>query len=225
MLKPILDFFCSSIGKKLIMCLSGLFLVIFLVVHLGLNLTALYSRELYEATCEFMDKTTAVQLLVPVLAGGFVVHIIYSLFIELQNLRARPIGYAVPNKAQAASWASTHMFVLGLIVLGFLVIHFAHFWWKMQLQSFLGHEPANAYDLLEAFFSKWYYCALYIVWIVAVYFHVSHGFWSAFQTLGISSSTWLPRLKIAAQIYATVVALAYILIPIYFFFGLQNMLR
>ena len=221
-LQNIIDFLCSSIGKKLIMSLSGFFLMVFLVVHLSLNLTALYSRELYEATCEFMDKTTAVQLLVPVLAGGFIVHIICSLFIELQNLRARPIGYAVSNKAQAASWASKNMFVLGLIVLGFLIIHFFHFWSKMQLQSFLGHEPANAYDLLVEFYSQPFYCIFYIVWLCALYFHISHGFWSAFQTLGVTNSNWLPRLKFVAQVYAVVVILAFMFIPVYFYFGLQK---
>ncbi len=215
----IVEFLCSSIGKKLIMSLSGFFLLCFLVVHLSLNLTALYSRELYETTCEFMDKTTVVQFLVPVLAGGFIVHILCCLFIELQNWRARPVGYAVGSRGKAASWASKNMFALGLIVLGFLVIHFFHFWSKMQLLSFMGHEPENAYDLLITFFSKGYNCLFYIVWLVAVYFHISHGFWSAFQTLGVSNSTWLPRLKVLAQLYAVPVILAFMVIPLYFYLG------
>ncbi len=215
-------FLCSSIGKKLIMSLSGLFLVVFLVVHVLLNLAALVSRELYELACEFMDTNFFVQILVPVLALGFIVHIICSIIIELQNQTARPVKYLATNKAKAASWASKNMFVLGLIVLGFLGLHFFHFWSKMQLQSFLGNDPANAYDLLVELFSKWYYCVIYIVWIFALYFHISHGFWSAFQSIGMSNARWIPRLQFLAKIYAAIVTVAFISIPIYFFFGLQT---
>jgi len=201
------------------MSLSGLFLVVFLVVHLLLNLAALYSRELYEMACEFMDTNMFVQIMVPVLASGFIVHILCSIVIELKNQTARPVKYLVTNKAKAASWASKNMFALGLIVLGFLALHFCHFWAKMQMQHFLGNEPANAYDLLVVIFSKWYNCVLYIIWLGALYFHVSHGFWSAFQSIGMNTSTWLPRLQFLAKVYAVVVTLAYIAIPIYFFFG------
>ena len=204
------------------MSLSGLFLVIFLVVHLLLNLTALYSRELYELVCEFMDTNILVQIMVPVLALGFIVHIIFSMVIELKNQTARPVQYLTPNKAKTSSWASKNMFVLGLIVLGFLGLHFFHFWAKMQLQSFLGGEPANAYDLLVALFSKWYYCVLYVIWLCALYFHISHGFWSAFQSIGMDNAKWIPRLQFLAKVYATVVTLAFISIPVYFFLGLQK---
>lgn len=215
-------FIHSSIGKKLIMSLSGLFLVIFLVVHVLLNLSALYSRKLYEAVCEFMDENILVQIMVPVLALGFVVHIIYSLIITLNNQAARPVKYLTPNKTKTSSWASKNMFVLGVIVLGFLGLHMCHFWAKMQLQHFLGNEGANAYDLLVELFGKWYYCVLYVVWIGALYFHISHGFWSAFQSIGFSNAKWIPRLQFLAKIYAVVISLAFISIPIYFFLGLQN---
>jgi succinate dehydrogenase / fumarate reductase cytochrome b subunit len=207
------------------MSLSGAFLVIFIAVHLLLNLTALYSRKLYETACEFMDTNVFVQILVPVLALGFIVHIIYSIIITLSNQSARPVKYLTANKATTSSWASKNMFVLGVIVLGFLSLHFCHFWAEMQLQHFLGKEGANAYDLLVALFSKWYYCVLYIVWISALYFHISHGFWSAFQSIGLNNSVWLPRLQLIAKIYAAVVTLAFISIPIYFFLGLQNILK
>lgn len=213
-------FLCSSIGKKLIMSLSGLFLVVFLVVHLLLNMAALLSRELYEMACEFMDTNLFVQIMVPVLAMGFIVHIVCSIVIELKNQTARPVKYLAANQAKAASWASKNMFVLGLIVLGFLCMHFFHFWSKMQLQSFLGNEPANAYDLLVNLFSKWYYCLLYIVWVCALYFHISHGFWSAFQSIGLTNARWIPRLQFLAKLYAIVVTLGFIIIPVYFFLGL-----
>jgi succinate dehydrogenase / fumarate reductase cytochrome b subunit len=204
------------------MSLSGLFLVIFLVVHVSLNLTALFSRAAYEAACEFMDTNLLVQVMVPVLALGFIVHIIFSIFVTLKNQTTRPVGYLVSSKTVASSWASKNMFVLGIIVLGFLSLHFSHFWVKMQFQHFIGHDGANAYDLLVELFSKWYYCLIYIAWVIALYFHISHGFWSAFQSIGASNSKWIPRLQTLAKLYAIVVTLAFISIPIYFFCGLNN---
>jgi succinate dehydrogenase / fumarate reductase cytochrome b subunit len=204
------------------MSLSGLFLLIFLVVHVSINLLALLSREAYEAACAFMDTNIFVQIMVPVLALGFIVHIICSIFVTLKNQTARPVKYLVPNKAAASSWASKNMFVLGVIVLGFLGLHFFHFWSKMQLQHILGHDGENAYDLLVALFSQWYFCILYIVWVIALYFHISHGFWSAFQSIGANNSKWLPRLQLIAKIYAIIITIAFISIPVYFFFGLNN---
>ncbi|MBP5622946.1 MAG: hypothetical protein J6X44_13135, partial [Thermoguttaceae bacterium] len=112
------------------MSLSGLFLLIFLVLHLALNIAALVSRELYEVVCAFMDTNPLVQVMVPVLAGGFVVHILFSMFIEFNNWTARPreMAYRVPNKSKATSWASKNMFVLGIIVICFLLFHLCHFW-------------------------------------------------------------------------------------------------
>lgn len=217
-------FIFSSIGKKIILSLTGAFLMIFLLLHVSLNLTALYSRELYAAVCEFMDKSLLVQIMVPVLASGFIFHIVFSIWIELRNCAARPrsMRYRVPCKAKTASWASNNMLVLGLVVLGFLALHFFHFWSKMQLQHMLGHDGASAYDLVVATFSKWYYCVLYIIWLAAISYHVSHGLWSAFQTLGMNNKAWLPRLKMLGKIYAVIIFLAYIIIPIYFYLGLYK---
>jgi succinate dehydrogenase / fumarate reductase cytochrome b subunit len=155
--------------------------------------------------------------MVPVLAAGFVVHIICSIIVTLKNQTARPVKYLVPNKAEASSWASKNMFVLGVIVFGFLGLHFLHFWSKMQLQHLLGNEGEIAYDLLINLFSKWYYCVLYIAWIIALYFHISHGFWSAFQSIGLNNSKWIPRLQLIAKLYAIAVTAAFISIPVYFY--------
>lgn len=217
-----INFLCSSIGKKLIMSLSGLFLLIFLVLHLALNFAALFSRELYESVCEFMDTNLLVQIMVPVLAAGFIIHILFSMFVEFKNWTARPraIAYRVPNKSKALGWESKYMFVLGVIIVGFLVLHLVNFWAKMQLQHFIGGEPENAYDLLIALFKNPYYCAAYIVWFAALYFHVSHGFWSAFQSIGVSNSKWLPRLQFLAKIYAAVIFLGFSAVPLCVLSGL-----
>jgi succinate dehydrogenase / fumarate reductase cytochrome b subunit len=204
------------------MSLSGLFLVVFLLLHVSVNLTALFSRGAYEAACHFMDTNILIQVMVPVLALGFAVHILFSVIITVNNRKARPVKYSVSNKTEASSWASKNMFVLGVIVLGFLGLHLSHFWAKMQLQHFIGNHGENPYDLLVTLFNQWYYCILYIAWIVALYFHISHGFWSAFQSLGVNNSKWIPRFQLIAKIYAIIVALAFISIPVYFFLGLHQ---
>ena len=216
------SFLFSSIGKKFIISLSGLFLLVFLAFHLALNLTAIFSREYYEAVCEFMDTNWLIKIMVPVLALGFIVHIIFATYFEFKNKTARPITmrYEVATQTKGVSWASKNMFVLGVIVLGFLGMHFFHFWSKMQLQGFLGKEEANAYDLVKELFSDSKYCAVYIVWILAITYHVLHGFWSAFQSLGASNSLWIPRLQFLAKIYAAVIFLGYVSIPICFYFGI-----
>ncbi len=213
------NFLCSSIGKKLIMSLSGLFLVIFLLVHLALNLTALISESAYNAVCALMNENILIQIMVPVLAGGFIVHILFSMFVEFKNWTGRPrdMHYAVANKSKATSWASKNMFVLGVIVILFLLIHLFHFWSKMQLMSWIGGEEANPYQLVVKTFSCPFTCVIYILWFAAIYYHVSHGFWSAFQTLGLSNSKWLPRLQFLAKLYAIVVFWGFTLVPVCFY--------
>ncbi len=202
------------------MSLSGLFLLIFLALHLALNLAALVSPELYESVCKFMEVNTFVRIMVPVLPAGFIVHILFSLFIEFNNWTARPreIAYRVPNRSKATSWASKNMFVLGIIVLCFLFFHLCHFWAHMQLQQFIGGEIEDGYKLVVDLFRSspfsLFNCALYIVWFCAIYYHVSHGFWSAFQTIGMNNSVWLPRLQCLAKLYAAVIFLGNSLIPI-----------
>lgn len=208
----------SSIERKLIMSISGLFLIIFLTLHLFINLTSLISREAYEAACRFMDENIFIQIMVPVLALGFVIHILMGIILTIQNRKARPIGYTVKSKTQI-SWASKNMLVLGLIVLGLLVLHLSHFWAKMQLQHFLGNEGENPYDLVKTLFSNGWYVAMYIIWIVALCYHITHGFWSMFQSMGVTNRKWIPRLQKIAVIYSHTIMVGYILIPVYFYLG------
>lgn len=211
------NIFSSSIGKKLIMSISGLFLVIFLLLHLTINALSLISQEAFNAGCAFMSHPV-VQVFVPVLAFGFFIHILYAIILTLKNLKARPVKYAVNSTAKASTWASRNMFVLGLIVLGFLGLHLTHFWYKMQWMEWTGgaveHDP---YSLLVALFSKPVYVAIYLVWIWALWFHLCHGFWSGIQTLGFNNTKWLSRWQCIAKIYATIVAVGFSIIPLYFF--------
>jgi len=212
------NIFTSSIGKKLIMSLSGLFLMAFLALHAGINLLILSGRDAYNAACHFMDTNPFIQVMVPVLAFGFFIHIVYAAYLTWNNRKARGAqNYAVSNKTQASSWAARNMFVLGIIVLGFLCLHLTHFWTKMQLAHYLtGEGAADPYGLVAELFTQPVNSIIYIIWITALWFHLTHGFWSAFQTIGMNNSKWICRWKVMAYVYATVVALAFLAIPVYF---------
>ncbi|MCE5224444.1 MAG: succinate dehydrogenase cytochrome b subunit [Porphyromonadaceae bacterium] len=209
----------SSIGKKLIMSISGLFLIVFLTVHMVMNLVAVFSLEGYDAVCEFMGTNPIIQLMVPVLAAGFIVHIIYAGMLTLQNQKARGNDkYATSSKTQV-NWASKNMFVLGIIVLGVLCFHLTHFWAKMQLLEWQGEESMLGSDLVVTVFKNPVVVAIYLVWIWALWFHLTHGFWSALQTLGTNNKKWYGRLKCIGIIYATILALGFSIVAVYFFFG------
>ncbi len=209
------NFFTSSIGKKVIMSLSGLFLILFLLVHLVANTAYIFGPDSFNVVIDFMS-TPLILAIVPVLAAGFAIHILYSIYLTVTNLMARgKERYAVTNRADSDSWASKNMFVLGVIVLGFLVLHLTHFWAKMQLPQFLGGEVQDANILMAATFSKLWMVILYIVWFAALWFHLTHGFWSALHTVGISNQKWIGRLRVVSYIYASLIFLGFSFIAIY----------
>lgn len=215
------NIFSSSIGKKLIMSISGLFLIVFLLLHLAINLALLISKEAYNAACHFMDTNIFIQIMVPVLALGFAIHIIYAIIITAKNQKARPVKYAVNSTAKASTWASRNMFVLGVIVVGFLGLHLTQFWYKMQFQHFIGgHSHPDPYTLVSDLFRQPLHAIIYIVWIWALWFHLCHGFWSALQTVGANNQKWIARWQCISKIYATIVAVGFTVIPLYFLLGL-----
>ncbi|MFA6335062.1 MAG: succinate dehydrogenase cytochrome b subunit [Bacteroidales bacterium] len=208
------NIFTSSIGKKLIMSITGLFLILFLLVHLIANSAYLFGSEAFDTIIVIMGSPVVVAM-VPVLAAGFIIHIFYATFLTLTNLKARGSEkYAVPHKGRTDSFASKNMFVLGLIVLGFLVFHLTHFWAKMQLPELTGGEPENVNDLMSLTFGNIWVVIAYVIWFGALWYHLTHGFWSAFQTLGLNNSKWLNRWKVIAYIYATFIFLGFFTIAV-----------
>jgi succinate dehydrogenase / fumarate reductase cytochrome b subunit len=207
----------SSITKKLVMSISGLFLILFLTLHAALNLVAVFSLEAYDAACEFMGTNPVVQVMVPVLAAGFAVHIAMAFVLTWQNRKARGTEkYASGSKAKV-SWASQNMLVLGLVVLGFLVVHLSQFWAKMQLREWTGQEAVKGSELVVEIFSNPLNAIMYIVWILALAFHLIHGFWSAFQSMGLNNSKWTKRIKITSHLYVTLITASFLTTVIYFY--------
>ncbi len=210
------NLFSSSIGKKLVMSLSGLFLIVFLLLHMVLNMTVFGGAETYNAMCEFMDTNIFIKIMVPVLAAGFIFHIVYAVIVTIGNRGARPVRYRVQNLSKSSTWESRNMFVLGLIVIAFLVLHLYDFWANMQLQHFVGGEVAESpYDLVVSRFANPVVALCYIIGVWALWFHLQHGFWSAFQTIGLSNQLWIRRWKCVAKVYAWIIALGYTAVVVY----------
>ena len=224
--------FNSSIGKKFIQSISGAFLVIFLLLHGTINFFSvidsftgkygvvanddkLFSAGdgLFKLGCDFMS-TTFIDIMVPILALGFLIHIIYGCWLSWQNVKARGgwKRYEVASKASADSWSAKNMFVLGIVILGFICFHLTHFWAKMQLPEMfgVGTFENNPYLLLNATFGKWWILVLYLIWFAAIWLHLVHGFWSMFQTVGWSGQTWFKRLKVIGVVVATIIVLMFV---------------
>lgn len=217
--------FNSSIGKKLIMSISGLFLMAFLLVHLIVNLMLLVGNgETFNRAAHFMATNPVIKVIEPLLAIGFIVHILYASIITLQNRKKRPIGYLKTSSNGVTSWASKNMYILGGTVLIFLVIHIANFYWQLKFGEVatLSYDNGliqikDTYSLVSGLFiAYWWYDLIYVVGAILLGFHLSHGFWSAFQTVGWNNKIWVKRLEVVAYIYAIIIAVGFSIIPLYF---------
>ena len=215
----------SSIGRKLIMSITGTFLVLFLLFHSCMNIVVIISPSGYNAICAFLGANWYAVAGTSLLAAGFVIHILYALFLTYQNMRARGSErYAVSKTQKSVDWASQNMLVLGTVIFGFLALHMYNFWFKMQFAELTGihtgaYDPASGAEYVKDLFSNWIYCALYIVWLSALWFHLTHGVWSALQTAGLNNKTWLPRVKVISNIISTIVVLMFMAIPVYYLFS------
>ena len=204
------------------MSVTGLFLILFLTLHVVANLTILWGPEVYQKVTDFMGTNPLIQVMVPVLALGFIVHIGYSFIITLRNLKARgDVSYKSGSKSPGLgfdNWAARNMLVLGCIVLGFLVLHLSHFWTKMQWQQFTGGEPEDGYLLVTGYLGTPWIAVCYIVWFAALWLHINHGFWSAFQTLGLNNARIIPLLRKISFLYSTLLFAGFSLIVIWCMF-------
>lgn len=219
----------SSIGKKLIMSISGLFLVLFLLFHLSMNVTAVFSGEAYNMVCSLLGSNWYAVAATLVLVAGVVIHFVYAIILTLQNRKARGNDrYAINARPKGVEWASQNMFVLGLIVILFMLLHFSQFWYKMMFAELIGHhEVALGSAMVSpqdgAAFINYYFqgnaviTVLYLIWYVALWFHLTHGFWSAIQTIGWNNTIWMNRWECISKIVATVICGLFAIITIIFF--------
>lgn len=209
----------SSIGRKLIMSITGACLILFLTFHVLMNAVAIVWPTAYNTICQLLGANWYALVASMGLAALFVIHIIYALILTLQNRKARGNDrYNVGGNAPNVEWSSKNMLILGFVVVAFLVVHMIQFWAKMQLVEALSHDPATwaivndaaanpamGTLFIHAAFSEVWTPIVYIIGFVALWFHMNHGFWSMFQTAGWNNDTWLPRLKKIALWWTSIV--------------------
>lgn len=221
------SFLSASIGRKFLMSITGLFLVSFIIIHMSINLLLVFddSGELFNIAAHFMATNPLIKIMEPVLAIGFFIHIVWSLMITVQNMKARPVGYDKTSQAVNSTWASRNMLILGALILVFLGLHIYDFWWKikvsgsplLEMSTGSTEEMHNTYALVSTLFKESViYCLIYIAGGILLGLHVTHGFWSAFQTIGLNNHIWRKRLFTLANIIGWIFAVGFSVIPLYF---------
>ena len=222
-------FLCnSSLGKKLVMSVTGCCLVLFLLFHMAMNLVALINPAGYNTICALLGANWYAVVATVGLAALVVLHFVYALILTVNNYRARGSQrYAVTANEPGVEWASKNMLVLGVIVILGLLLHLVHFWSKMMLVELMGAEgtmvagefvhATDGATLVAFTFSKWYNVVLYLVWLTALWFHLNHGVWSMFQTVGWANDVWYPCLKCASKVVSTLVILGFAAVIVGFF--------
>lgn len=205
----------SSVGRKFIMALTGAFLVLFVTFHCVMNSVAICWPAAYNAICLFLGANWYALVASAILAAFIIVHIIYAVCLTVQNRKARGNNrYLVSHRPKTVEWSSQNMLVLGIVILAFLVVHLIQFWAKMQLQEVIGIHgkiPAAAGTLfLQEAFSQIWTPIVYIIGFIALWFHMNHGMWSMFQSIGWDNNIWIPRLKKIACWWTTIVILLFV---------------
>ena len=226
------NFLSSSIGKKFIQSITGAFLIIFLLLHGTINFFSVldsmhgnfgkvaadafpytHGDGWFQLGCDFM-ATPVITIMVPILALGFIIHIGYGIWLTVDNYirRGGIKRYEVASKAKNDSWSAKNMAILGILVLGLLAFHLTHFWAKMQLPEMfgVGNYEDNPYTLLMATFGNPWVVVCYIIWFIALFLHLEHGFWSMFQTIGWNNKKWLKRTKVIGIIISAIIVLLFV---------------
>lgn len=220
----------SSVGRKFVMAITGVCLVLFVTFHVLMNSVAICWPAAYNLICEFLGANWYALVASMGLALLFIIHIVYALWLTFQNRAARGSDrYAVTARQPQVEWSSKNMLVLGIVVVAFLVVHLIQFWYKMQYQELMHHElsvlpqlngapvqPALGTLFIEMAFKEIWTPIVYIIGFVALWFHMNHGFWSMFHTVGWDNNTWLPRLKCIAKWWTSVVVALFIIQAVVF---------
>ncbi|KAA6352069.1 succinate dehydrogenase/fumarate reductase cytochrome b subunit [termite gut metagenome] len=214
----------SSVGRKVIMSITGLALILFLTFHMAMNLTAIVSEEAYNAICAFLGANWYALVGTMGLAALVAVHVIYALWLTIRNRKARGNeSYSVTAKPKNVEWASQNMLVLGIIIILGLGLHLFNFWYNMQFAELRGlHEtnglsPTDGAGFIGKTFACPVYAGLYLIWLAAIWFHLTHGFWSALQTLGLNNKIWFNRWKIIAYIYSTLLMAGFAAVVVWYY--------
>ena len=214
----------SSIGRKVVMSVTGIALILFLTFHCCMNVVALFSGKAYNMICELLGANWYALVATLGLAALAVCHIVYAFILTAQNRRARGASrYEVTVKPEKVEWASQNMLVLGIIILLGLLLHLCNFWYNMMFAELtgmaVGHLPSDGFAFIQDTFKNPVYVVLYLVWLAALWFHLAHGFWSSMQTLGVSGKVWFKRWQCISVVYTSLLMLAFVVVVLAFAFN------
>lgn len=212
--------FRSSIGKKITMALTGLFLVSFLVVHASINSFIFYNDggETFNRGAHFMGTNPIIRTIEIVLIAGILLHIIQSLLLWHTNRKARPIAYAVEKNSKKVTWYSRSMTLLGTLILLFLIIHTSNFWIPNRTHQFLHGEELPLYEMMIEKFSSPTQVIIYLFGVFSLFWHLLHGFSSAFQSLGLKHRKFSPLIEYSGKVFSVIICLVFAMMPISIFF-------
>ena len=216
----------STLGRKLIMALTGLFLILFLTGHVSGNLLLFKGDggQAFNMYAKFMTTNPAVKLLSYLTYISVIGHIVYSILLSQHNKSARPVSYSTSKGSTNSAWSSRNMGILGTIILIFLVVHLQGFWAQMHwgevpMITYEGEEYKNLFLIVSEAFKQEWLVALYVLSMIFLGFHLSHGFTSAFQTLGINHKKYSPAIKAIGTAYSILVPALFASMPVYIYFS------
>lgn len=211
----------SSIGQKLIMGITGLFLISFLVVHCGINALIFFNDggHLFNEGAEFMAHNWLIRAMEVVLMLGFALHIFKGYSLTLQNKSKRPVQYAVSGAAANSKWYSRSMGLLGTLLLIFLITHLSEFWVTSRFTDKITGGETTLFDEMKVSFSNLWIVILYVLAMVSLAYHLLHGFQSAFQTLGLNHPRYTPLIKTTGILFSIIIPFIFALMPICMYLG------
>ena len=217
-------YFTSTLFRKTLAALSGLFLVLFLVGHLVGNLQLIFAsgdsgQKQFNEYALFMTTNPAVKVLSIITYSSIIFHTLLTIFLAIQSKRTRPIKYEVSSGSENSSWASRNMPLLGILVLIFIVIHMKSFWYEMHF-GVIGDDPNGNKDLYTVTivaFKEWWYTIFYVFSMVMLAYHLHHGISSSFQTIGLKTRKYVNLIQKFALGFSIIVPAAFASIPIILF--------
>lgn len=221
--------FTSTLGRKLLMALTGLFLILFLIGHVSGNMLLFKDDggQAFNEYAKFMTTNPAVKILSYLTYISIIAHVVYAIILSAKNKKARPIGYAESKASTNSTWNSRNMGILGTIILIFIVVHLQNFWAEMHwggipVVNYESCEYKDLYSVVYGAFSNIGLVALYVVAMAFLGFHLNHGFASAFQTLGLNHKKYTPAIKFIGTAFSIIVPALFASMPIYIYFSTLN---
>lgn len=221
----VVQMFTSSIGRKYVMAITGLFLCSFLIVHWSGNMLLFLPDEgnTFNQFTYFMEHNIIIKVMEYVLFAGFIIHILQSYVVTRKNQKARPIKYDVDGGNANSKWYSRSMGILGSLILIFLVIHMRNFWFDLRFEDEITDDSVNKviniYPEVVAIFHIWYLVLLYVAGVISLGYHLWHGFPSAFRSFGIMHKQYTPAIIGIGKIYTLIITGGFVAMPLYFFFS------